>query len=178
MRALTINETWDYTKRMWMWIAFQKEVLQDERSVADLKRIWLRENEPEFVDVAGGGCFFCEAAGACDDCPGRLVDDDFFCGHPSYGWDEHPGAFYREILRLDEIRTAEPSEHVWKHGDVFTNCIGHMWIYLEPAGTPRVLSLDAPGGDRDCGSDPDIQTTLCNPVFLFNIKDKLSDTDE
>ena len=60
--------------------------------------------------------------------------------------------------------------HVWEHGDVFKNetC---LWIYLEPDGIPRVLSLDCPECDCNVGSTPSIQ--LSNAEFLFNIKEKL-----
>ena len=114
MRELTTDQIWDYTKRMWKWVAFQKVVLKDPRSVTELKHVWLKENEPEFrgIDL---GCFFCEVAGGCDRCdrcPGRAVDPGFTCrdfGSPHH-YNRRPGAFYREILRLDEIRTAKPVE--------------------------------------------------------------------
>lgn len=170
MRKLTLDETWDYTKRMWKWIAFQVEVLKDKRSVVLLKETWLKENAPEFVNITSS-CFFCAAQDdGCIGCPGKLVGV-FNCCDPEYHYNEKPGAFYREILRLDEIRTAAPPEHVWVHGDVFKNSVCGDWIYLEPGGVPRVMCITRPEGDSDTGSTPDLQ--LFTATFLFNIKDRL-----
>lgn len=60
--------------------------------------------------------------------------------------------------------------HEWVHGDVFETGIG-TWIYLKPAGVPRVMCITAPSGDSDIGSAPDIHLRVA--TFLFNIKDKL-----
>jgi len=61
-------------------------------------------------------------------------------------------------------------EHVWEHGDVFDNSVGR-WIYLEPAASPMVISLDYPKDDATQGSTPSIQ--LNDAKFLFNIKEKI-----
>ena len=177
MRNLSLDETWDYTKRIWKWVAFQKEVLKDERDVEALKQIWLEENAPEFVGITVS-CFFCESqidSGSCsDNCPGKLVDTEFTCYNPAYNYRDHPGAFYREILRLDAIRTAVPVmvKPEWVHGDVFKNGSGHM-MYLNPMNgrgsmewldTRMVASCSIEMYRKDC-------------TFLFNIntviKDKL-----
>jgi hypothetical protein len=175
LKKLTIDETWDYTKRMWKWIAFQK-FCGDERDVIILKKVWLEENALEFVDIAES-CFFCEATIGCSTCPGKLVDDDFYCmgGNNPYQYYYHPGAFYREILRLDAIRTAKPvvpvkSEHEWVHGDVFRNVAG-IQIYLEPYPKPIVVNL----GHTNSGGTPEVQLPGDDTVFLFNIRDIIKD---
>ncbi len=61
-------------------------------------------------------------------------------------------------------------KHVWVHGDVFRN-LNYDWIYLKPAGVPRVMCITCPEGDSDIGSTPGLQ--LMNATFLFNIVDKL-----
>jgi hypothetical protein len=179
MRKLTLDETWDYTKRMWKWIAFQREVLEDGRDVYTLKVAWLKENEPEFVEMEDK-CFFCHVTIGCGGCPGRVVDSSFNCNtykSPHHFYD-HPGAFYREILRLDAVRTAVPAEpvvpvepeHEWVHGDVFeTKTGGTVMVHLIINGTqPVVYVLDYPGPGE--GS---VDYCLKDATFLFNIKDKL-----
>ena len=175
MRKLSLDDTWDYTKRMWKWVAFQKEVLKDERSVDLLKKVWLQENAPEFVGMVSS-CFFCyKHTGVCEEtCPGWLVDKSFDCFSDAYDYSNKPAAFYREILRLDAIRTAAPvvPEHKWVHGDVFENFIG-FWIYLVRAGKPCVTTINSP----HLGGVPEVQlNNRCGDVqFLFNIEDALSD---
>ena len=177
MRKLTTDEIWDYTKRMWKWVAFQKEVLKDKRGVSVLKKVWLNENAPEFKRVVAG-CFFCQASPThCNNCPGMTVDDDFDCCAEKHNFEHEPGAFYREILRLDAIRTAEPVvveppvvEHEWVHGDVFSTCVsGKLWIYFIPCRDkePIVVELTHGGG----GGTVACQTR--DAIYLFNIKDKL-----
>ena len=182
MRKLSLDDTWDYTKRIWEWIAFQKEVLEDGRSIRELKKAWLKENAPEFVGELKGDCFFCKARGKnlgdsvlrCPECPGTLVDIKFQCCNFAYSWHKEPGAFYREILRLDAIRTAVPVvvEHVWVHGDVFRNHAGSVLMYLERADGIMSVNLLHTG----CAGTPEIQMrSVAKPKFLFNIEDALSD---
>jgi hypothetical protein len=180
MRKLTIDETWDYTKRMWKWIAFQK-FCGDERSVEKLKEVWLEENKPEFVGQLWENCFFCaekrvrHGFGDChEQCPASLVEKGFGCCTATYNFKSKPGAFYREILRLDAIRTAVPvvvvpPEHVWKHGDVYD--AGHsIGMYIESSNHGDIIvNLEHP---NRCGT-PAVQ--LKGSKFLFNIKDALSD---
>lgn len=177
MRKLSTNETWDYTKRMWKWIAFRKDTMLDTRSVLELKRVWLRENAPEFVGIEKD-CFFCEEAGGCSQChkcPGRAVDSGFNCqGHDNpHQYQNHPGAFCREILRLDEIRTAKPVvvEHVWKHGDVFeTKTGGTVMVHLILHNGPVVYVLDYSGPGEGT-----VSYCLKDATFLFNIKTVIKD---
>ena len=180
MRKLTLNETWDYTKRMWYWVAVRKEVYKDERSVEKLKKVWLGENAPEFRDITSG-CFFCDAqSGACVECPGKLVDRTFICNNPDYYYRNKPGAFYREILRLDAIRTAAPPEHVWEHGDVFKTSWGSVMIYIVLDAKNLVYCIL---GTHDrleeyshpSTAAPNTQYCLADATFLFNIKDALTD---
>jgi hypothetical protein len=168
MRKLSIDETWDYTKRMWKWVAFQVEVLKDERSVFTLKKVWLEENEPEFTGMVSD-CFFCQnRVGDCDTtCPGSLVEKGFSCCNLAHHYEDHPGAFYREILRLDAIRTAVPPEHQWEHGDVFLHGDITM-IYLTPYTGPELRSISC-----ECMGCCEPKNYLPEATFLFNIKDKL-----
>ena len=179
MRELTIDETWDYTKRMWKWVASQK-VCEDVRDTTMLKKAWLADNEPEFVDLADD-CFFCDVGKSdccdCTECPGVAVDPEFTCkgfGNPHNHY-KHPAAFYREILRLDAIRTAVPPEpvvvkHEWVHGDVFSNHVWPLQMYVELFDGPAIISLEYTGhkATPDSQLRPDAE-----PKFLFNIKDKL-----
>ncbi len=181
MRKLTIDEIWDYTKRMWKRIVFQKEVLEDKRSVATLKRVWLKENAPEFSSIEEG-CFFCEEAGGCnvcDKCPGRAVDIKFTCKglNSPHHFNYHPGAFYREILRLDEIGTAAlvvpvVVGHEWKVGDVFECYTGEILVYVKDNDEDlHVLGATEFFADEymvDVNADE-------SATFLFNIADALSD---
>jgi len=177
MRKLTLDEIWDCTKRMWKWVAFQKEVLKDERSVDELKKAWLRENAPDCVTMQSD-CFFCqekyvrtEGSGLCStQCPGSLVDGPFNCCASAHNYEEEPGAFYREILRLDAIRTAKPPKHVWKHGDVFSNHVIGTQICIHLNGVFRCIDLNGESGTFDVQTRP-----AAKPKFLFNIKDALSD---
>lgn len=180
MRKLSIDETWDYTKRMWKWVAFQVEVLKDERGVHKLKRIWIEENASEFVDMLAS-CFFCEnqknCGGCNENCPGKLVELDFNCCNTAHNYSSRPGAFYREILRLDAIRTAvtpEPVvvEHKWVHGDVFSNHVFSAQMYVELFDGPMIINLEQIGH----GGTPGYQLRPnAEPEFLFNIADALSD---
>ena len=131
MRKLSLDDTWDYTKRMWKRIAFQKEVLKDKRSVTELKRLWIEENATG-ISVVPSACFFCTYSGdggCSNSCPASLVEPNFNCCDANHHYDHHPGAFYREILRLDAIRTAVPPEPVvvaqeLRHGD-YGYYLGH-----------------------------------------------------
>jgi len=61
-------------------------------------------------------------------------------------------------------------KHVWKHGDVFTNCGGSEWLYVNiDSNKPFIICLSV-----RCYGDIDIQMAKKYDVkFLFNIKDKL-----
>lgn len=122
MRKLSLDNTWDYTKQMWKWIAFQKEVMEIEGTVSELKEAWLEENAPEFLGMTSN-CFFCYSHdSSCEEtCPGSLVAGSWSCCDSTHNYYAKPGAFYREILRLDAIRTAEPVvvEPTFEVGDVF-----------------------------------------------------------
>lgn len=180
MRKLSLDDTWDYTKLMWKWIAFRKEVLKDERSVYELKKAWLKENTPEYSHIQDK-CFFCEASTlGCTGCPGRAVDPKFNCNtlNSSYHFYDRPGAFYREILRLDAIRTAKPvepvvptvPEHKWVHGDVFSNHVFPAQMCAEREHKLICVNLL----NSNSGGDLEFQTRpAAEPKFLFNIKDKL-----
>lgn len=176
MRKLDTDQVWDYTKRMWKWVAFQTEVLRDERAISELKRAWLVENEPEFLGMTAN-CFFCyKHDGLCEEtCPGSLVAGSWSCCDSAHNYCAKPGAFYREILRLDAIRTAEPvkPEHEWVHGDVFKfetkNDYGTM-IYLDHVGQiiPKLEYVDKTS--VVCSK---LSYYLDAATFLWNIKDKL-----
>jgi hypothetical protein len=176
MRKLTLDETWSYTKRMWEWIAFRIDTMLDGRSVEELKKVWLKENAPEFVNKLEADCFFCQETGdcSCTKCPGRLVAPEFDCqgSNNPYHYHAHPGAFCREILRLDAIRTAEPvvpvkPEHEWVHGDVFKNSAGRQ-VYCLHEGKPIIVNFDIA-----CGGFGTPLVQLEEAEFLFNIIDKL-----
>ena len=179
MRKLSLDEIWDYTKRMWKWIAFQVEVLKDERSVTELKKVWLKENEPEFTRMISD-CFFCQNHDECccdTTCPGSLVEKGFSCCASAHHYENKPGAFYREILRLNAIRTAELPvvelpvvEHEWVHGDVFRNGSGYMMYLNLGYGEDSMVWID-----RKLVVSCTITEYRRDCTFLFNIADALSD---
>ncbi len=185
MRKLTSDETWDYTKRMWKWVAFQVNVLKDKRGVEELKGVWLRENEPEFIHMVST-CFFCEkrnGEGSCKTtCPGSLVEEGFDCCDLAYNYEEDPGAFYREILRLDAIRVAVPPEpvvvkHEWMHGDVFKYSSGAIMMVVILRDSQKAYCLRP---ERYCAAEKyhpgeagDDSYLHKDVEFLFNIKGKL-----
>ena len=174
-RKLSIDETWNYIKQMWADIAFKKEVLKDERSITQLKRAWLKENEPGFVGMTSN-CFFCEAQdGNCAKCPGKAVDRKFSCMNAGYEFQNKPGAFYREILRLDEIRTAKPPEHVWKHGDVFEDRDAWFVCLAFAVGEKlRIFCLDELPIHNSVHPDY-LESCPDKTTFFFNIKDIINE---
>ena len=179
MRKLSLDEVWDYTKRMWAWIAFQKEVKENEQSVEKLKGMWLIQNAPEFIHMASR-CFFCEACkgSSCDTgCPGSLVGGRFCCCDPAHNYQDKPGAFYREILRLDKIRTAKlvVPAHVWKHGDVFRNNVDVIMVYIQTILGDAEHVFCVSGNCAGHSNADYVHAQLENATFLFNIKNALSD---
>ena len=108
MTTKTLNQTWDLCLQMWKWIA---ETYDGTISVWALKQTWLNDNG--FADIKlYGNCFFCgydsgcgfDSDNPCRNCPGRLVDPDFYCAHPNYNFRDKPVEFYNELLRLNQIR--------------------------------------------------------------------------
>lgn len=57
-------------------------------------------------------------------------------------------------------------KHIWKHGDVFRNCLG-IWIYLKRNAGAVTINLERTNSD----GTPEHQLT--NAKFLFNIKGKI-----
>lgn len=181
MRKLTIDEIWGYTKRMWKDIAFWKEVLEDKRPVEALKGVWLEENAPEFVNKLEDNCFFCDArTWRCSStCPGSLVEPNWSCCYSPHNYKKKPAAFYREILRLDAIRTAAPPEHEWVHGDVFE------FDALFDYGTMVYLSIIGDEGEEDvvryvdrmCNPYSELKYYLDSATFLFNINTTIEERD-
>jgi hypothetical protein len=173
MRKLTIDETWDYTKRMWKWVAFRIDTMLDERSVVQLKEVWLKENAPEFTGMTSD-CFFCQNREGCcgTTCPGALVESGFSCCDPDHNYEDKPGAFYRKILRLDAIRTAAPPEHEWMRGDVLKCYDGTVVVCIQEKGEQiRVFGVnEREPNEYSADINLDHEAT-----FLFNIRDIIKD---
>ena len=107
MKKRTLNQTWTLCLRMWRWIA--KEWPTTLKSISTLKSRWLSKNGfgGENIDH---NCFFCDYNGnriECRSCPGKLVNRRFGCANDAYYYLKKPGAFYKELLRLNRIRKAK-----------------------------------------------------------------------
>lgn len=99
---MTIDETWKNCLAMWKWIAGQ--VHHPYFSVSFLKSEWLRKNGFESYTI-NEDCFFCDYdKRGCRDCPGVLVDVDFYCTKSEYSWNKHPILFYKKLVSLDKKR--------------------------------------------------------------------------
>jgi len=107
--TLTFDMAWDLCLKQWDWVKAQIEA-GSKLSAITLKRQWCKENG--FGGVHGY-CFFCEYAVQqpridsfcfCDNCPGRLVDPEFYCNNKEYHYEYNPLAFHAELVRLNKIR--------------------------------------------------------------------------
>lgn len=105
-KKISLEQTWRLCLKMWKWIAL-KYLENPQRSVNNLKQQWLDENGFDSNPIQSG-CFFCHYKGGdkdcIDNCPGVLIDQDFFCTYHEYDYWSQPLAFYQELLRLNHIR--------------------------------------------------------------------------
>ena len=123
--TLTLDMAWDLCLEQWDWIKAEIEAgsklskaltwlllfLSSDVDVEGLKGQWCEENGFEGVH---GDCFFCEYVNQqpridfdsprCDNCPGRLVDPEFYCEQSEYHYYYKPLAFHAELMRLNKIR--------------------------------------------------------------------------
>lgn len=100
MKKRTLNQTWTLCLRMWRSIAKNHN---ERRNISRQKASWAKENGFKRLEIAGN-CFFCDYAGSCEECPGRLVDNSFQCENNAYNYADKPIEFYQELLRLNRIR--------------------------------------------------------------------------
>ncbi len=112
-----------------------------------------------------------------------------YSNHPkSYYVEDHNKNYIHSDGRILSTREYWPTEeqaqavldkyrpkHVWKHGDVFTNCGGATWLYSIKGDIPDVICISGSDGDGTLEIQMDESVGI---KFLFNIKAKLSDTDE
>ena len=100
---MTLEETWTNQLAQSKWVADQEPTTD---SVCARKSKWVEDNG--FLCLRND-CFFCEYSDpqGCKKCPGKLVDERFFCMTGEYYFSEHPTAFYNKILELNKIRTGE-----------------------------------------------------------------------
>ncbi len=109
MKKLTLNETWKLCLKMWKWIAAESKKLPGSSTPA-LKIQWVCMNGFS-VDEICGNCFFCEYDDelnrTCEFCPGKKVDRSFDCCNSNYNYSSKPAAFYKELCRLNKIRSAK-----------------------------------------------------------------------
>jgi len=101
---------------MWTWVP--KEWAKDRsKDVEELKGAWMEGHGYSPSDVYAD-CFFCEYAkragnksspltNPCSFCPGRRVDEDFYCMRYTYDYETKPVKFYAELKRLNKIRLAK-----------------------------------------------------------------------
>lgn len=106
MTKHNLNTTWKRCIEMWKWITTGKKY--NEYGIYHLKREFIRIHYPEDQGI-GSCCYFCEYSllegyDDCSSCPGKLVSPRFSCMSKTYSHSEHPEAFYRKLLKLDEKR--------------------------------------------------------------------------
>ena len=104
--TLTLDMAFDLCLEQWDWVKAEIEA-GSRPFVCKLKGQWRKENG--FEDIYYN-CFFCEYAvqqfrgGGCENCPGYLVDPEFYCGENEYHYEYKPLAFHAELVRLNKIR--------------------------------------------------------------------------
>ena len=104
--TLTLDMAFDLCLEQWDWVKAEIEA-GSKLSVEGLKSQWCKENGYEAI---WGYCFFCEQpridfdSPLCDNCPGRLVDPEFYCNNNKYHYEYQPLAFHAELVRLNKIR--------------------------------------------------------------------------
>ena len=111
MKTLTLDQAWEYGLAQYKYVSENFDPDDDNRTVSDLKKEFLKNNG--FIpDNIASHCFFCEydrqrdKQRGCFYCPARLVDHDFYCDEDPR-WDKDPIGFYGRILKLNEIRLAK-----------------------------------------------------------------------
>ena len=103
--TLTLDMAFDLCLKQWDWIKAEKEA-GSKLSASTLKDQWCEENG--FEDIYYN-CFFCEYASlfdcsSCKNCPGCLVDPEFYCCNKEYHYEYNSLAFHAELVRLNKIR--------------------------------------------------------------------------
>ncbi len=103
----TENEVWSECIRMWHDVAVDPKYIVID-SVTERKWHWLINNNYYIFDICAY-CFFCESTKVedettCTRCPGRKVDREFSCFNKKHAFENKPIKFYKELLRLNEIR--------------------------------------------------------------------------
>ncbi len=106
----TLDKCWKNCMSMWRWVA--GEWKKGRRGVEILKSEWLRRKKHGHIY---NGCFFCEYGrdmkenpneylGACDNCPGVLVDSNFKCNREAYNYNTDAVKFYNKLRSLNRKR--------------------------------------------------------------------------
>ncbi len=117
LQEMTLNQIWRECLRMWKWIVSVWGTSKYEHlCVEELKDIWLERNNYLRINYPNEKCFFCDWQKRhsnfnknfdekhCDNCPGELVNIQFYCCNKSYHYSDHPKAFYNKLLKLDKKR--------------------------------------------------------------------------
>lgn len=102
---MDLNETWKNCMSMWRWIS---ENWKPGMSVSIMKHQWLSKHGYTSDGGLDQNCFFCEydvqLEHDCENCPGTLVDDEFYCGTLEYCFRDKPHKFYLKLRRLNYKR--------------------------------------------------------------------------
>lgn len=120
---LSLDKTWSECLRMWKWIAKTVRKSNDDIDVdiGTLKIVWLMKNGYKPTSIVSA-CFFCHYStthfrattknthACCLNCPGVLVDDDFYCmTYPSF--EDDPIEFYNLLKELNKRRLAQKAKN-------------------------------------------------------------------
>lgn len=104
----TENEIWSECIRMWHDCAVDPKYII-LGNIATRKIQWLKDNKYNYLKIESS-CFFCEFAKenyACTACPGIKINSKFRCTDINYNYRDEPIKFYKELLRLNEIRLSK-----------------------------------------------------------------------
>ncbi len=106
-KELTLDEIWILCLQMWKWIAGQAR--KGRTKTGALKEEWFLEHDWNHRELFSN-CFFCEwnrnnnNNENCSECPGKKIDENFYCEDVEYDYYDRPIKFYQNLVRLNKIR--------------------------------------------------------------------------
>ncbi len=113
---LTLNRAWFLCLQQWKDGIIKRLDEGSTETVGTLKEEWidkLMEQNDYDKEKIEFDCFFCEydvqqfddeALETCQNCPGKLVDEQFRCSNEEYHYYHKPRSFYARLLELSSKR--------------------------------------------------------------------------